>query len=634
VTSRIDRRDLFWVGLIAVSFIFGLAVSWERWGNPLVDCGREMNQPLRLARGEVLYSDIRHIYGPLSPHLNSLLYEIFGPSLGVLYAGGIITAVVIVALVYWLARQLMAPPAASAATLSLIWMCAFKQAGNYILPYSYAALYGCALGLISLALLVSFIRKSTEGEREEGAGSLAADAWLLGAGLAAGATILAKTEMGFAAVIAGVVAVGLTTYPSPRRSMAVGGIYLLPVVVVVLAVYGTIAARVGWQTLSSESFLFLQNLPRELIFYNKWISGFDHPGESVARMMSAAARMAALAIIIGTVSLLFARRGESYTGPMIEPSKAATDSGKISYLQLWVLFGASLLLFLLVPLFGRVQYDQGPYLGMPVLLAGLLIAALIRYQKQVTFSGRATGEMIVVITFAAFALAGLARVILRVRSGGAYSSYLLPGSVILFTYMLNPGAWAHLLGDPFRNEKARRTASNISLGLLFIWIAVTSGVIAYRYRSGNTYPLVTARGTMITTPDLGTAMSEAIGFIERETVPGEAVAVMPEGTSLNFFTGRPHPLREEITTPGFLDKRGEQRVIRQLTESNTRLILITNRPTIEFAATAFGIDYYQDLMRWVEENFEQRAVFGLDHNPDLEIGDRTFFIRAYVRRGR
>ena len=92
MTPRINKRDLPWVALIAVSFMIGLAVSWQRWGNPLVDCGREMNQPLRLAAGQMLYSDVRHIYGPLSPYLNALLYRIFGPSLGVLYADGIFTA--------------------------------------------------------------------------------------------------------------------------------------------------------------------------------------------------------------------------------------------------------------------------------------------------------------------------------------------------------------------------------------------------------------------------------------------------------------------------------------------------------------------------------------------------------------
>src|SRR5689334_3175158 len=153
-----NRRDLPWIALIAASFAFGLAVSWQRWGNPLVDCGREMNQPLRLAGGEMLYSDVRHIYGPLSPYLNALLFRLFGASLNVLYADGIITALLILGLVYWLARQLMNPLAAAATTLSVMWLCAFKQAGNYILPYSYGALHGSALGLMTLALLVNTLR--------------------------------------------------------------------------------------------------------------------------------------------------------------------------------------------------------------------------------------------------------------------------------------------------------------------------------------------------------------------------------------------------------------------------------------------------------------------------------------------
>src|ERR1041385_1099723 len=111
-----NRRDLPWVALIAVSFAFGLTVSWERWGNPLVDCGREMNQPLRLAHGEMLYSEVRHIYGPLSPYFNALLYKVFGPSLGVLYVDGIFTAIIILGLVYWLSRKLMGRVPATAAT--------------------------------------------------------------------------------------------------------------------------------------------------------------------------------------------------------------------------------------------------------------------------------------------------------------------------------------------------------------------------------------------------------------------------------------------------------------------------------------------------------------------------------------
>ena len=221
MAAQIDRRDLPWVALIASSFIVGLAVSWQRWGNLLVDCGREMNQPLRLARGEMLYSEVRHIYGPLSPYLNAALYRVFGPSLGVLYAEGIITAIIILALVYYIARQLMGRAASTAATLSVVWLCAFKQAGNYFLPYSYCALHGCALGLVTLALIVRFI----QAEKRRGGTS---PRLLLVAGLAAGLTLLAKTEMGLAAIVTGVVAVALVNYSNMRVLLRRAAIFLGP----------------------------------------------------------------------------------------------------------------------------------------------------------------------------------------------------------------------------------------------------------------------------------------------------------------------------------------------------------------------------------------------------------------------
>ncbi len=57
---------------------------------------------------------------------------------------------------------------------------------------------------------------------------------------------------------------------------------------------------------------------------------------------------------------------------------------------------------------------------------------------------------------------------------------------------------------------------------------------------------------------------------------------MPEGTSIDFLSGRRNPLREEIITPGYLDAQDEERAIRQLREAGTTLILIPNRPTAEF----------------------------------------------------
>jgi 4-amino-4-deoxy-L-arabinose transferase-like glycosyltransferase len=634
VAPRINKRDLPWVVLIAVSFIFGLAASWERWGNPLVDCGREMNQPLRLAAGQMLYSDVRHIYGPLSPYINATLYRIFGPSLGVLYADGIFTALMILALVYWLSRQLMGRAAAVAATLSVTWLCAFKQAGNYVLPYSYSALHGCALGLASLALLVQFVQKRDEETRPQISAKdaprrrLAGSSLLLAAaGTMAALATLAKTEMGFAATVAGVAAVALASFRAPRRALAPAAIFLVPAVGLVVFVYALIAARVGWHTLSADSFLFFRNLSPELVYFNKRVSGFDQPLQAVGLMLGATVKIASLAIIIATISLLITRRKKQMSAGEVKLADLRADAGRVSYLQLWLLLALSTLLFVAIPLVGALQWDKGPYLAMPLLLAAFLVVAGYRFFKQFSKSGDANRRTLALIVVAVYALASLTRVILRVRSGGAYSSYLLPASVIMFTY-----GWARPFADLFRDGRARRVARSLAIGLIIVDAIATSGLLAYRYRTRNTHSVVTARGTMIAVPDVGESVDQAIAFINREIPEGDPLAVMPEGTSLNFFTGRPNPLREEITTPGFLDAQGEERAIRQLIDSNTRVVMVTNRPTPEFGASIFGRDYCRRLMQWVEENFEQVAIFGPDHDPNLQIGDKTFFIRAYKRK--
>lgn len=619
MVSKFDRRDLPWVALIAVSFLFALAVSWQRWGNPLVDCGREMNQPLRLAQGEMLYSEVRHIYGPLSPYINATLYRLFGPSLNVLYADGIITALIILALVYWIARRLMGRAAATASTLEVMWLCAFKQAGNYVFPYSYSALHGCALALASLALTIKATGLSEESKAETT--QPVKRGYLIASAIVAGLAILAKTEMGLAAVAAGAVALWLAGQPRILRSLGLTAMFFLPAIGLVVVVYVMLAGDVGWDTLSRESFLFFQNLPQELVYYNKRMSGFDAPIESLAQMAGAAARVAAMGGIVAALSLLIAGRRVPHVSAS---DRAVTDAGQIRTSLLWALLAFSIALFLFVPMGGTVSWDKGPYLAMPLLLVGLLVLGLIGYQKR---SGDDRRQSFALIVVSVFALASLARVLLRVRSGGAYSSYLLPASIILFTYF-----WAHPFADLLREGSARRFARRFIVVIFLLHATATGGVLAYRYRVRNAYPIATRRGTMLAPTDAGIAIREAIEFVNSHTAPSEPVAVMPEGTSINFFTDRRNPLREEITTPGFLDEAGEERAIRQLEDSGTRLILITNRATSEFGPKSFGRDYNRRLMSWIEERFEQVAVFGPSKDAGLQIGDRTFFIRAYLRR--
>src|SRR5205085_948746 len=408
-----------------------------------------MNQPLRLAGGEMLYSDVRHIYGPLSPYLDAALYRLFGASLNVLYADGIITAMLILALVYWLARQLMSPLAAAAATLSVMWLCAFKQAGNYILPYSYGALHGSALGLVTLALLVKTLRskpqtasKATAAEsKAQIDGTLHPASYILHpapyafllAGIFAGLATLAKTEMGLAAMAAGIAAAGLVTYLNVWRGAKLLSWFLVPAVVLIVGVYAFFAARVGWHTLSSESWLFLRNLAPEIIYFNKRVSGFDQPVHSLLQMLGATVKLGALAALIAAISLIITRikRGPA-TKRMSVPDMRVTDTGRARPSPVWALLLVSVAVLLLLPITVKFDWDKGPYLAMPLLLTVFLVALLVRFQKETTASVSSRTMILIVCTV--YALASLARIILRVRSGGAYSSYLLPASVMMFTY--------------------------------------------------------------------------------------------------------------------------------------------------------------------------------------------------------
>jgi hypothetical protein len=167
------------------------------------------------------------------------------------------------------------------------------------------------------------------------------------------------------------------------------------------------------------------------------------------------------------------------------------------------------------------------------------------------------------------------------------------------------------------------------LALIFVWLTATAALTIGRYGKHFSYKLATPRGTMLVRPDLGVAFDQAMAFISARTRPGDAVAVLPEGTALNFFTARRNPLNEEITTPGLLD---EPRAIRRLADTQTPLVLITNRLTEEFGAPAIGRDYHQALVRWVEQHYAECGLFGPDLTPGMQVGDRRFFIRAYCRK--
>ncbi len=310
---------LCFLGVLA-SFAVGLAASWARWGHPLIDSGREMNVPLRLLRGELLYRDVRYIYSPLSPYLNAALYAIFRPSLWVLWGRGMVTTVLILALTGWLARQILPRWPATLACLLVTWVCALKPQGNYILPYAYSALDGSLLGLGVTAMLILALRRRSH-------------LLMAAAGLLAGLAALAKTEMGLAALCTGAAAAFLAGCPRPASIIGWFALFIVPALALPAAVYAWFALHVTWHTLTAESWLFFSHVPWQLIYFNKLRFGLDRPWHSLWLMAASLVRLAAFAALLVSVGLFAA--GSPGPGPAAAqlPPRAAPR-----FFSLWLLW--------------------------------------------------------------------------------------------------------------------------------------------------------------------------------------------------------------------------------------------------------------------------------------------------------
>jgi hypothetical protein len=179
---------------------------------------------------------------------------------------------------------------------------------------------------------------------------------------------------------------------------------------------------------------------------------------------------------------------------------------------------------------------------------------------------------------------------------------------------------------------APRRTRLIGAGMLIALLLATAVVYGARYRLNFNYELKTPRGDLFVRRPIGEAFREALDFIAERSNPGDAIAVMPEGSDLAFLGQRRMALRLQIFHPGFLDEHGERAEIARLQASRARYALIVNRSMHEFGADAFGSDYYTTLGRWIDEHYRLVKVCGESQDERLQIGDRVFFIKILENR--
>ncbi len=589
--------------LIFLTFFLLLFLSWRRWTSPIADLGREMDLPLRLLNGELLYRDIHYLYPPFSQYFNALLYWIFGVHLEVLNVEGVVCCAVIVWMCRGIARRILPEREAVLATLAIIVWCIFKPEGNLIAPYSFAALHGMMLALGTLVVTLKY------GENPE-----AKRGWkfVIWAGILIGLAGITKQEFALTATVTW--SAGLFFLHRREVKNLILRLFASASIALLIAapVYGYFVAQVGAKILIEDCHLLYTKIPNSLVFYNSIRSGLDHPFLSLLQMFGGLAVAAALVFLVVGISLKNVRK-----------------------VALFLLAVAAIVIIFVLQI-SHGKWDGSPLRALPFLLVGLSVVHFFRRDEA--------KPNFALFVMAIYSLTALIRVVLRVPSGGAFGGYFLPTSLILIVYLATVAlpAFIEKYVNETTTEASRKFESlrnpkslqgRIKFGafsLLSLWLVLTIFVFGYRYRKTFPVLLTTPRGSLYVTNDNALAMSEALDFLAKNSTENDFIAVVPEGSALGFLSERRLKQRHQILIPDFMDASEEQRAIANL--KGVKYVLIVNRPMREFGLEAFGRDFYQAYGRHLQKNYRIVRMCGTEKNEAAEIGNRHFFIKILARK--
>jgi hypothetical protein len=575
---------------IIILFLVMLAASWQRWTQPLIDHGREMNLPARILAGERLYNDVQFLYGPFAPSFNALLYRVFGIHLSVLKAAGAVCAILILLVIYRMARLLMSEWESSLVVGLALVMCALKSTANYVQPYAYAALYGLVFSLGSLLATVNYIKTRANWR-------------LVMAGSLAGLSLISKPEIALAGLAAGLAALIVESFAERKPQWLGAAFFSAPVAAIAAVTYAIILSRTPLRILLDDNHVLFTAMPPQLIYFNRHVSGLAQWPSS---FWFSLAGIGVFALWFGICAVIGA----------IASRKEAEWRGVLKVGLIMVCAGA---LWLLIAVrFSSRSSNVTPF-ASAVFIMPALIGFIIRdYHKE---SRR------ILLVIAVFGFVAILRVIFNIATTGPYAPFYLPASIVVYLYLLFHFAPTLFTKTDSTRENIRRAAM-VMIALMIAGIGLNSAI---RLRRDNTFTVSSPRGSFITVPEIGEPLQAAIRYAEERTGPDDYLLAAPQATTINFLAARRYPLREEIIHPGFLAGEKEIDAIERIKARKTPLILIVNIDTSEFGDRAFGVDYNEALTRWIIENYHLAARFDSAGSHDAKLGDKPFFILAYER---
>lgn len=573
----------------AAIFICLLRFTWLKYGDLIVDVGREMYIPLGISSGKLLYRDLCYVYGPFSPYFNALLYKLFSPSLYALFINGILTASAASFLIYKISRFFLKPFFSTLSVSTFLIVFAFGQyvyLGNYnfILPYTYAATNGLLFALLAFYFFCLSVSKKLR--RYQCLSCLFITL-----------ALLTKVEIG-AAILLSLATAYFFHSLAFERAPSSGIRALLKRLCFCAAIPLFISGTVYAALFASITKPALRNFIFELAFLNisagyiftRWMSGIGNLSLNLGIMLKSS---------LAYLALIFIFSFNFKTG---RPGRA-----------LRLLTGGFCIILMLLLLNRYFPFDW-QYRPLPIIYLSAILIGIFGLFKS--GGPEQKQKSLFLLALSTFSLILISRMIFFARAAHFGFYVLVPGMIVYYAFFLK------LIPDLF----PKKGFYYVGFTAVFLFFILQHFNISKFCYENKTLRINAPRGRMyVFNNPAENRCRQLIEYLRDNTKKEESLVIFPEGLPINFLAERKNPLHYYTYAPINLRSAGVvDDIIGEMETEKVDYVAINQRDTAEFGYFAFGADYAQPLWKYIKENYLLIKQFGPFPYTTQEFGIALF----------
>ncbi len=558
--------------------ILSLALLWWCWGRAcdlIFDFGRDAYVAWQICQGKVLFTDLTHLHGPLSPYVNATVFRLLGPSIASMAIGNAFFLACLVGLMYQILGALTTPRVRLFCIVTFLLAFAFAdycQDGNignnfnFIYPYATEATHGVLLCFAAIASFGQWLSGRRQG-------------FLALSGLLLGSVLLTKPDIFIALALALLVGLVLATRGLGWRGqmqawcIAVGATLIAPAIawaMLSLAMSPEMALRGTLNAILNALDRGLVNTP----FYRQLMGTLNLP-ESLARIAKWLALYAAILLPAAWIGLRAKLTPQQATLASVVVGIAAAALAAYDSTIFWV-------------------YGLAP---VPVILVGAAAVTAWRIFKQ-RDADAVVQQRTLLLVMLVFSLGLMLKIFFNVTIVWYGFTLAMPATLMLIVIMLDRIPTAIKArggnGNPFR-------AAFLGPCLVFLGVCLSFNQAEFNAKTARVSNGV---DTFHTYPRFGNAVSAMLKHLASETTADQTVIVMPEGAMINLLARRVNPTPYFNFNTTEMAIFGEDKMLAALQAHPPDFVVWHEQDMSDFGFRRLGEGYGEKIVGWIQSNYD------------------------------